>query len=232
MARKQYDQKQYVLAAHQLSDIISQHSWSKEIYRAYYLRGLCYRQMGTDKDKQARSDFEIALKKTRDKQLRQLCHIALGHMFFESASPVNNSAAMEHYLAALKNMTDKPPKDAVLYRLAVTLQRSGQWKKADAYLSRCFSQFEQSSFAQYARGRFGSSAFQLQIAAFDHLDRATEMVNQLKQAGWVGHWDVIQPKGKLLYAVRTGRFNTYADAEKVWQDLIKTYPDAIIVPTI
>jgi len=230
-ARKQFDNKQYTISAHSLSGLIRNHPLSAEVPQAYYLRGLCYRQIGPEKNDQAKLDFEQAIKKSpANSNLWRLCHVAMGHMFFETNPPENDSKAIEHYKKALDGMENKQPKDAALYRMGVALQRSGQWASADAYLSQCFNLFPKSSFAEYAKTRFGVRAFNLQIAVVSDIKRARELVDKLKNSGWTAGWNPIWKDGKTLYAVRTGNYQTYAKVIEALGRLQKVQPQAIIVP--
>jgi tetratricopeptide (TPR) repeat protein len=230
-ARRQFDKNQYTIAVHSLSDLIRNYPLSAEVAQAYYLRGLCYRQIGPEKNDQAKLDFEQTIKKSKpNSNLRRLCHVAMGHLFFETNPPENDSQAIEHYKKALDGMENKQPKDAVLYRLGTALQRLGQWPAADAYLSQCFNLFPKSSFAEYAKTRFGVRAFKLQIAVVSDIRRARELIEKLRKSGWTAGWNPIWKDDKTLYAVRTGNYQTYDLAIKALAQLQEVQPQAIIVP--
>ncbi len=229
LARRHYDKEQYVLAVHNLSNFLQRESGSRDAAEAYYLRGLCYRQMDGDKVAPARADFEQAIKKSGKKSMiYRLAKIALGHIYFESTAP-NYEQAMKYYQDVLEKLEDAPPKDVVLYRIGAALQGLGRWSEADLYFSRCFDKFGQAPVAEEARRRFGAEMFQLQVATSDSLEEAEELVEQLKQSGWEGNWFVQRKNDTIVYSVRTGHYHTFIEAQKGLNDLTVYYPDAIMI---
>lgn len=228
LARRQFEQKHYVLTANTLSDFLRNEPKSREIAYAHYLRGLCYRQSGPTKYALARRDFRQAIHKATEKNIKRQAYIALGHIDFES-NPPNYESAVKNYKNALPGLEDVPPKDAALYRLGESLQNIGQWEEADIYLSRCFNDFRQSPFAKSARQRFGSRTFRLQVGAFKNLKRAKELVANLRRKNWPADWTARRTSGKLLYIVRTGQYRTFAEARQGLSDLTRLYGDAMIV---
>ncbi len=228
LARRQFEQKHYVLTAHTLSDFLRNEPRSREVAYAHYLRGLCYRQSGPAKYAQAKRDFRQAIRKATEKAIKRQAYIALGHIDFES-NPPNYESAVEHYKIALSGLEEVPPKDAVLYRLGEALQGIGRWEESDIYFSRCFNGFKQSPFARSARQRFGSRTFRLQVGAFKNLKRAKELVANLRRKNWPADWAARSTSGKLLYIVRTGQYRTFAEAQQGLSDLTQLYSDAMIV---
>ncbi|MBN1764810.1 MAG: SPOR domain-containing protein [Sedimentisphaerales bacterium] len=227
-AREQFQQKQYVQAIQILSEFLSQQPADSEKAYAYYLRGLCYQQSGHDQDPAAQKDFEQVTMLAQDRRLYSLAHVAMGHIYFESNPPAYESAIL-HYQKAMNYLPESPPLDAVLYRLAVSLQGIGQWTQADELLSRCFTGFKKSVYADHARRRFGARMFSLQVGAFENLDGAKQLVSKLGQQGWPANWSPQRRDGQLLYVVQTGQYNTFALAQKGLSDLTAVQPDAMIV---
>jgi len=228
LARRQFEQKHYILTAHTLSDFLRDEPKSREVAYAHYLRGLCYRQSGPTKYALAKRDFRQAIRKATENTIKRQAHIALGHIDFES-NPPNYESAANHYKNALSGLEEVPPKDAVLYRLGEALQGIGQWKDADIYFSRCFNGFKQSPFAHSARLRFGARTFRLQVGAFKSLTRAKKLAANLRQKDWPADWAARSTSGKLLYVVRTGQYQTFAEAQQGLSDLTRLYSDAMIV---
>ena len=229
LAKEQYQSQSYVAAVHTLSVFLRNESLSRQVSHAYYLRGLCYRQMDPPRLDLAIMDFERAIKLKSVSAVRPFAHVALGHIYFEG-SPANLEKAVTHYQEALKELENSEPKDAVLYRLAYSMQKLGQWSKADLYLSRCFNDFGDSVFANYARDRFGSQTWRLQTGAFRSLEHARTMVRQLRQAGWQVGWRSRKKNNELLYVVRCEQYNTYARAQSGLAQLRLIEPSAQIVP--
>jgi tetratricopeptide (TPR) repeat protein len=228
-ARQQYGKNDYLMCSNTLTKFLQDYGRTQEAGEAWYLRGLCHREMGTGKETEARADFEKALEKSRDAGIQALSHVALGHMSYEKVPP-DLPGAINHYEKALKGLKDEPPKDVALYRLAVSLQRIGKWSDADRYLSRCFDTFPNSSFASYARNQFGSKMFRIQVAALSDLRNAQKKIQDLQGTGWKADWTAFQkPDGKMLYQVRVGQYPDYAQAQKALASLIKVEPQAEIV---
>jgi tetratricopeptide (TPR) repeat protein len=227
-ARRQYEQKNYPMCSNTLTQFLREYGRSQEAGEAFYLRGLSYREMGSGKEAEARADFEKAIQKSRDPEIQALAHVALGHMYFEKV-PQELAATIEHYKSALKGLKNEPPKDVVLYRLAVTLQRQGDWAEADLFLSRCFDTFKNSSFAPYARQQFGARMYRLQVAAFSNMRFAQNKIKELQGDGWIADWTAYQKDGTLFYQVRVGQYADYAQAQKAYQELRKIEPKTEIV---
>ena len=216
LARSQYEGGKYVPAVRMLSNFIRDERGSKELGQAYYLRGLCYQEMGSGRELEASGDFEAAIKKSRGEAVAGLAHVALGHIYFEK-HPDKQDKAIEQYTAALGKLGEVKPKDVVLYRLGVAQQKLGQWSEADLHLSRCLDGFAESKYASYARGRFGSRRWRLQYGAFGNLGGAKRMVRELGRSGVEAEWLPRRKDGRLLYAVQSGEYNTYAEAEAAWE---------------
>jgi len=229
LAKNQFHSQHYVLAVHSINAFLRNESRSRQAGHAYYLRGLCYRRMDPARLDLAMMDLDRAIKLTRDPEVRTLAHVALAHIYFETSS-ADLEKAVEHYQTALQELENTEPKDAVLYRLAVSLQKLGQWSQADLYLSRCFSDFPDSAFATYARDRFGAQTWRLQTGAFRSLQRARTMVRQLRDSGWQAGWRSRKVNRELLYVVRCERYYTYAEAESALAHMHTIEPNARIVP--
>lgn len=62
--------------------------------------------------------------------------------------------------------------------------------------------------------------FSIHLASFKELKNANAFVNSLQQQGKVVFWKGVQVREKgYFYRIFTGRYGSYADAEKVWQRL-------------
>ena len=227
LAKKQYDSKDYTLAAHTLTDFLKREGKVQESAEAYYLRGMCYRYREPPKCELAEADFLQAVKKSGNGPVQGWAYVALGHIYFETHLD-KQEQAVAYYQSALKTLKDEPPKDAVLYRLGVALQRMGQWEEADIYLSRCFDTFGSSSYAIYARRHFGARTWRIQFGALANMNRASSLVSELQGAGWEADWQPHRDNGRLLYIVRGGQYATYLAAQNDLKRARATYPDALL----
>jgi len=228
LAKKQYEGKDYTLAAHTLTDFLNREGNVQEAAEAYYLRGMCYRYREPPKNALAEEDFLQAVKKNSNGPVRTWAYAALGHIYFETRTD-KQDRAVAYYQNALKALKDAPPKDAVLYRLGVALQRLGQWKEADVHLSRCFNTFGSSMYASYARRYFGARTWRIQFGAFANLNAASQLVAELTGASWQADWQPQRDNGRLLYIVRGGQYPTFLAAYKDLDRAQATHPEAMAV---
>jgi len=228
LAKKQYDNKDYTLSAHTLTDFLKREGRVQEAAEAYYLRGMCYRYREPPKCELAEADFLQAVKKSGNGPVQGWAYVALGHIYFETRLD-KQEQAVAYYQSALKTLKDEPPKDAVLYRLGVALQRLGHWEEADVYLSRCFDSFGSSSYAMYAHRYFGARIWRIQFGAFANLKRASQMVSELQGSGWQADWQPQRDNGRLLYVVRGGQYATFLNAHQDQVRAQTTHPDAMLV---
>jgi tetratricopeptide (TPR) repeat protein len=230
MAKKDYEAGNYILAAHQLTTFIRNETFSRELGQAYYLRGLCYYQMGPAKHDAAMADFEFAMKKTRTAEVRGLCHTAIGHIYFEQRDNTMEQAA-EHYEAALKDLPEGPPRNVVLYRLGECLQRLGRWEQADLPLSECMNRYSSSESAAKAKRIFGARTFRLQAGTFVDIAEAGRQMRILKEHQLDSHGSSDLEDGKPVYRIYVGQYGIYAAAREAMAGLSKIIPDAKIVAT-
>ncbi|MBN1844571.1 MAG: tetratricopeptide repeat protein [Sedimentisphaerales bacterium] len=227
LARQQYEDQKLTLAVHTLTEFLRRESRSREAAEALYLRGLCYRDREPPKYDLAEQDFQAALDKKPDASVRAWAHVALAHIAYETR-PASPDQAVQHYQAALGDLPDEPPKDAVLFRLGSALQRQGQWQQADVVLSRCFDSFKDSQYAGYARRAFGARIWRIQFGAFSQMDRAHQLIEELRPEGWTADWHPRRENGQMLYIVRAGRYPTYAEAQADYARARQAHPEALL----
>ncbi len=230
MAYSQFNARQYTSAVQTITQLINNSPNSKQVAEYYYLRGLCYRRMPGPDYALAKKDLQTALQFSRNRKLSFLINTALGHTYYENINP-DYAKAIEYYQAALKAMPSPPPTgvnvDAVRFRLAVSLQRMGRWRQADKFLSQCI--YARSGYSSEARKLFGCNAFSVQVGVFGDMKNVHKVVNKLKQVGLRGRWVPITVKGKVLYAVQCGYYNTYASAKQALGHVKNFYASSIIV---
>ncbi|MBN2376038.1 MAG: tetratricopeptide repeat protein [Sedimentisphaerales bacterium] len=228
LARQQVQDEKFSSAIRNLNEFLVKHPSGTSSGEAYYLRGLCHRQTIPANEQLAEQDFQNALKDKKDRVIRPLAQVGLGHIYFEN-HPLQPEKAVEFYLAAISDLSNEPPKDAALYRLGVSLQKMGQWQDADLYLSKCIDKFPDSTFTKYARDRFGARIWSFQFGAFADLNRARNLVKKLQASGWPAIWQTRRKNGSLLYVVRGGRYLDFNQANTMLPSAKAIQPDAEIV---
>ena len=227
-AQKAYNAGQYAPAQRTLTTYLAGGNASKnQKCKAFYLRGLCYRQQGQAFFSQAQKDFETVLHNNCDKAIAGMAHAAIGHILFESRLQ-GLAKAQYHYHQALKVLKDESV-DQVLFRLGVCLQRQGQWQKADHYFQQCMNDFPGSPLAPNARQRLGCRIFRLQAGAYSNLAAANLQIRELSQSGWAFDAKLTSKDSRMLYLVQSGAFNDYQNAYNELNRLKRSTPSAIIV---
>lgn len=229
VAKRLFDQHQYQKAEDTLSHfILESDSDAATLCEAYYLRGLSRRHQGQGRDPLSEKDFAKAIERSCHPTIKGLAHVGLGHIYFEQGLTALSKAKF-HYLAALELLGDTAPKDAVLYRLGVTMQRLGHWSQADRYLQQCADSFSSSDFAAQAQRRIGAKTFRLQVGAFSDLNRSRKKIESMQKSGWRFDSTPEMINSKKLYFVRSGRYSNYERAFSQQKRLAAKEPGAIIV---
>ncbi len=152
-----YRRQQFTQASDTLTRFVTGVSPGQEGYeKALYLRGMSYAQSG--RRTQAYRDLEACVRTGQEEEIVWKAYVSLGTLRFEDQQW---PAAALAYRAAADRMPDEPPKDTVLYRLAVCYERSGQPAKARLPLREVIDKFPTSVSGRSARqklNRLGTSS--------------------------------------------------------------------------
>lgn len=142
-----YRRQQFTQASDTLTRFVSGVSVGQEGYeRAYYLRGMSYAQSG--RRNQAYRDLETCVRTGQDPDVIWKAYVSLGTLrFADEQWP----AAALAYRAAADRMPDAPPKDTVLYRLAISYERMGRPSQAELPLREVIEKFPDSASGRSAR---------------------------------------------------------------------------------
>jgi len=237
LAHQQYDGGRYNLAIQSTTAFLRREGRCREAGEAYYLRGLAYRQLGTgesganreERDRKAHRDFLDAIDHSKDVYIQSLAHVALGHMRFEN-TPAEPQKAIDHYRKALEHLKEPAVRDVVLYRLGVALQRNGQWDQANDTYSTLMADYPTSAFTARAREHFGATCWRMQWGAFSQLSAAQMLIVDLQRQNIEADWQAATVDQKLLYKVRSGRYNTYRLAEQAAAAARLIEPQLMLVP--
>ena len=120
--------------------------------------------------------------------------------------------AVPFYEAYLEQAPDQGLREEALYHLAVSLQGLGRWSEADRYLSECFYSISQSETALEARARFGARIWRLEWGVYAEWDEANQRIAELRAEGIEVERQAVRANRDLLYAVRSGGYDTQAEA--------------------
>lgn len=194
---------------------------------AHYIRGLARCRAGQPGP--GKADLNAALSLARRKDLIALTHAKLGDLAYRDG---DMRQAELHYRAALKHVPPgAPPADQAMYRLAVILQRRGDWQEADLLLRRVTYLFPRSELAERAARRVGARRWSVQAGAFTAAAAAERLRARLVRAGLAARVGLELRDGRMMRLVRVGSHATYGAARADLAKVRKVCGDAFIAPS-
>lgn len=221
-----YHGKQYGVAVQKLSSFLSEVPQGPDAARAAYVRGQARALLG--QRQAAYADLQRAAE-TGDTDVAWRAAAALGVLHFEDE---HWAAAAQNLQRAVDRMPKQPPMDALLFRLAVSLERAGRWSDGLAAHRRIASEFPSSTYAARANRRLQArpTYFAVQAGAFSQAASAERLAADLRQGGLDAHVRPEARDGGALYLVLVGRAASY-DAAKALHNQVRGHvPDAVIWP--
>ncbi len=222
-----YDRGDDAQAIKDLSGFIAANPKTPISDEAYYYRGRA--RMDANDMAAARSDLDQAMIMTRDRDLRASASILLGDILSRQK---DLAGAQRMYRGAIDNMDGAhPPLDYALFQLGCVLQRTGQWKQADAQFDRVIFLFDGQPVARLAAQRIRATAWTIHLAMLDSKAAADGMAASLGLQKPALEVRPIKKDSRLLFAVQAGRFNTYDEALVALPNLQAQHPKAAIVET-
>jgi outer membrane protein assembly factor BamD (BamD/ComL family) len=115
-----------------------------------------------------------------------------------------------------------------LYRLGLSQQRQGRWADADKTFVAVQNQFPGTEISRRSREHQGARAFYVQVAAFQNLTNAENLVASLRTQGVPSHR--LHKPERNLHLVMAGPAKTYSEAIGMRRRLSSRFNDAMIVP--
>ncbi|MCP4708727.1 MAG: hypothetical protein GY869_08890 [Planctomycetes bacterium] len=137
--------------------------------------------------------------------------------------------AVPLYEAYLEQSPDQGLREEALFHLAVSLQGLGRWSEADRYLSECFYSFSQSETALEARERFGARIWRLEWGLYADWGQANQRIAELFDEDFEVERQPVRVNDDLLYAVRSGGYDTIAEAQAVVDNMVMRRDKPLIV---
>ena len=226
-AHTEYETGQYAQAACRLAPVITEHPNAAEIAEAYYVRALCRLQSGDPSE--AKADLLAGLQRSRRAELTARIKACLGNLAYEQG---RHDIASSYYAGAVEELPDRHPKDLILYRYGVCLQRDGQWTKARRTLRKIPVAFPKSPIASEARrkAQWPNDYYILQCGVFADQSNARRLVDKLRGRSLTAEYVPDCAAGATRYVVRVGRYKTYDCAQKGLEAVKRVQDDAIIIP--
>lgn len=202
---------------------ISNGSASSEIY---YLAGLAYLKK---KDyAQARYNLDSAIKKAKDKKIKNKATLALADTYFlekkfEDALPLYESLLKQNHNSGLVSL--------LLLRASQCNIKAGKWEEGNLYLNKLRSEYPNSLEALMSEPLSSTDEFFcVQAGSFTREENARDFALCLKQKGYDAYVSGVKVEDKVLYRVRVGECETRAQAEGLKEGLDALGYDTKIYP--
>ncbi len=118
------------------------------------------------------------------------------------------------------------------YWFANALVRNGQFDRGRTVYKSIRESFPDSNAARQARIQLAylQDHFSLQTGAFQQIDNARKMKNELSREGYNPYIVSVDLPDRRLYCVRIGRFETYKNARREAMEFKQHHHDVIIKP--
>jgi len=191
----------------------------------YYYRGQALVHL--NRREEARADFERAIGARASPPIPGFARVAIGNLYYEEG---NDRKAIQTYLEILRKPDATLPLDMIILRLAVSLQRIGQWSAADQYLAYLINRYSDTQSAVEAWRRFHATGFTVQTGAFASNTAALRQADRLRGEGFLPTMGQAKRGSQTFYAVRVGKVQTYAEAAALAQQIRQAGFPVLIVP--
>jgi len=198
-------------------------SWA--LSEVFYFRGLTRLRMG--RRTEAKTDFLQGASHYGRKLTQVYSVVALANLEYEEG---HDTMAVNLYKRALARDLGEVPVDAVLFRLAVGLQRLGHWREADDTFAHLIDKYGESELRTAAQRRFQASFFTVQVGAFADRRNARSLAGKLRAEKWPVVVGLVAGKDKTLHTVSVGQYRTYLDARAVAEKLKAKGHSVVIKP--
>ena len=218
-------QGRYPDADRNFTQVIAGNPNSWALSEVFYFRGLTRLRMGRRGD--AKADFLQGASRYGRELTQIYSVVALANLEYEEG---HDTVAVNLYKRALARDLGEVPVDAVLFRLAVGLQRLGHWREADDTFARLINKYGESELHAAARQRFQASFFTVQVGAFVDRRNAQSLADKLRAEKWPVAVGLAVATDKTLHIVSVGQYRTYLDARAVAEKLKAKGHNVVIKP--
>jgi len=222
-----YRAGQYDLAISRLSRFVATAGRQPEASRALYVRGMAYARAG--RRGLAYADLQRAATEAADPQVAGGAWAVLGVMRFEDEDWAGAVRALQR---AVGRLPPDAPEDALRYRLALTLERTGEWGAAQRAFRELLRKSPRGPYAKAAARRLElrPDHFAVQCGVFASARSAEERAAQLRREGVAAEVRREPRGGETRYVVLAGRYDSYAEARRALTEVRARVPDAVLWP--
>lgn len=198
-----------------------------EAARARYVRGMALALTGRRAD--AYKDLQYASQAGGQGELTWQPYAALGVLYFEDE---HWDVAARLFIAALERMPEAPPRDALLYRVALCQERSGRWREARGRFEQVAARYAGGTYGTLAQRRLalGADHYAIQCGVFGQRQNAERLVEDLGRRGLRTYVRAEQRGGDSFHIVLEGRYETYAAAKLALARVRGYVPQAVMWP--
>jgi len=222
-----YERKQYRVAVERLTRFLTQVEGKPEVASALYIRGQSYALTGLRR--QAYSDLQAAVQSGGDADVVWRAQVVLGTLYFEDG---RWDAAAANLRAALARMPTGPPMDKLLWRLGLSLERSGRWEEAREAFAQIPRRVPGSQLVGGAERRLQLNAehFAVQCGVFVERGNAEALRSSLAKSGFPASVRrEPRPEGSR-YVVLVGKYTAYEEAVRQLGAVRRQVPQAVLWP--
>jgi len=198
-------QRQFAAAAERFEGFLHRFPSSPHASDAAYWAGRCY--LSTQQYERAENSFQQSLRRSRTPALEVAAQMGLADACFMQKD--YNKAAGHYRQVWAHRSRGSVPGDLVLYRLGQCSQRGGEPARALEYFGQLRERFPDSRYLSRALPGAGRAHY-VQLGLYSQRATAEGEASSLQGKGISAY--VVKDGG--LYAVRTGRFATLAEAER------------------
>ncbi|MFN0135207.1 MAG: tetratricopeptide repeat protein [Phycisphaerae bacterium] len=223
-----YARKQYATAITTLTEFLSMAPDRPEAAKAYYVRGLSYAQIA--KRTEAFNDLRRVLEVPKaDPDLMWRSYVTLGTLLYEDGEW---DTAYNTLNAAARRMPNMEPRDVVLFRMGVSLERLGRWAEAKAAFEELTRTFPNSNQAVAARRRIDLDAthFAVQVGVFQEQRNAEIHAANLRKQNLSPYLRRELRDNRPVFVVLLGKYGSYAEATRALGETRGKVRDAVIWP--
>ena len=223
-----YERGDWVRAIDYLSRFLAEVREGPAATRALYLRGASNAEAG--RRSQAYVDLLNCVRGAPHPEAVWRAYVALGTLHFEERKW---DYAAQDYRAAAERMPGGPPKDYVLVRRAICLERAGQWVAARDCWGQIVREFPAGRYGELAARRLslGADHFAVQCGAFRDRANADRLCRELMDKGLEASVQTEAQKRTPLYVVVVGRYADFDEAERHLAMIKERYvKDAVLWP--
>ena len=170
----------------------------------HYLMGISFLKLGKPED--ARENFEFIIKNYPKSKLTDAVMLGIADSFLLQGDPLKSE---EHYKILLKDHPSTGYVSMAYLNLGKAQRKQGKFEEAEKSFYKIIQDYPQSleikEAKEWARKKH---FFTVQVGAFSKRENAVKLADHIKSKGYYTTLEKVYEDDKILYKVKTGRYNT------------------------